>query len=72
VTSDESGKDEGGRMRDEGATSLSNCELTEEIVELVVGADPNPVDRVALALSHRAVVVADSNGPGAFVSLKLL
>jgi len=40
----------------------------EELVEIVVGTDPDPDHGVAVALAHGTVLLVDPDGPGVFVA----
>ena len=44
--------------------------LAEEVIEVVVGADPDPSDGVAVAFSNRAVLLVDTEGDDVVVAGK--
>ena len=47
-----------------------SAESREQIVELVVRADPNPFNRVTGAHAHGAILFADTNRPDVTAALK--
>jgi hypothetical protein len=46
--------------------------LAKERVEVVVGTDPDPDNRIAIALADRAVLLIDPHRPDLFVAGQLL
>ena len=44
----------------------------EELVEIVVGTDPHPDDRIAVPLPDRPILLADTNGPDMVIAAQPL
>ena len=50
----------------------AQASLTKEGVKVVVGTDPDPNNRVAIALADRAVLLIDPHRPDLFIAGELL
>ncbi len=62
----------GRRHLDERRTPNEEAALAEQVVELVVSADPGPVDRVAVPLAYCPLSRADAIRPRSLETTEFL